>query len=458
MSHPQILVVDDDPLVHGSLAELFRGQGYGVTTATSGEEGLHALEQDHAHFDVMLLDVSMPGLSGFEVLEQVRERYPDIAIILITAYGSIADAVEAIKLGAFHYVTKPLIDDEVMQMVEQCLEERDLRSENVELRRQVCSELELGRLVGDDPKMLQIYQLVGAVADTQATVLITGESGTGKSLLARAIHHNSSRAGGPFVEVSCGAIPETLLESEIFGHAKGAFTGADFDKDGKFQLADGGTIFLDEISTASPALQVKLLRVIQDQTFEKVGGRETVQVDTRLIVATNQDLAALVQQGRFREDLYYRAHVITIPVPPLREHPGDILLLTRHFSRKYGRAQGGRAVTFTEEAQQVLLSYSWPGNIRELENVIERAAILCSDSAVTAADIEPALQPGRSDPELSRPIIPLKEALMGAEKEYIRRVLEECNGNRNNALAVLGISRSTLFNKMREYGFLDMFP
>jgi len=448
----QILIVDDDEIILTSLSEFLRLEGYGVETARSFKEASAKLGA--GEFQVMIADVSMPEVSGFELLKTVRNRYPDVAVVMITGYGTIEDAVEAIKRGAFDYLTKPIIDDEIKLVIERALKQQHLTAENRLLRQQLAERYSLDNIIGHDYKMLKVFDLVEAVADTPTTVLVTGESGTGKSMVARAIHQRSNRRDGPFIEVACGALPETLLESELFGHVKGSFTGAVGDKPGKFKQADGGTIFLDEISTATPALQVKLLRVLQDFEFEPVGGSKTQRVDVRCILATNQDLAEAVRKGAFREDLYYRVNVVVIHLPTLRERFSDVPLLAEHFLQRHCQRTGRRVLGFQDEAMRLLQMYDWPGNVRQLENVIERAVILTKSANLTAEDMPEEVRAQKNGNGLggNGSILPLKQALEKPEKEMILRALRTFHGGRQVAAEALGINRTTLYKKMKRYG------
>ena len=451
MSATRILVVDDDELIQASLSELLRLEGYAVEAAGSFREASSHLAAEA--FEVVIADVSMPEVDGFELLKMVRNRYPDTAVIMITGYGTIANAVEAMKRGAFSYLTKPVKDPELKLTLERALAQQHLMAENRSLRSQLGERYSLDSIIGHDPKMLRTFDLIEAVADTPTTVLITGESGTGKSLVARAIHQHSNRRGAPFVEVACGALPETLLESELFGHVRGSFTGAVRDKAGKFTQADGGTIFLDEVSTATPALQVKLLRVLQDFEFEPVGGAKTERVDVRCILATNQDLQEEVRLGRFREDLYYRVNVVTIHLPPLRDRLGDIPLLAEHFLEQHCRRTDRQVVGFADEAMRRLQAYGWPGNVRQLENVIERAVILTKHPTVMTDDLPDDLRGietsgGNGDGR----ILPLKQALERPERDIIERALAAYQGSRQATAEALGINRTTLYKKMKRYG------
>ena len=451
MVQERILVVDDDALILESISELLRLEGYQVEAASVPEQALKML--DDGKYNLLLTDVNMPGVNGFELLKLVKRKHPETVVVLITGYGTIENAVEAIKMGAVHYVTKPIIDDEIKLIVARSLQQQKLVTENRTLREQLDIRFSFDSIIGQDYKMRKLFDLVKAISDTDTTILITGESGTGKTLLARAVHHNSSRRAGPFIEVNCGALPDTLLESELFGHVKEAFTGAIADKQGKFEAADGGTIFLDEISTASPALQVKLLRALQDATFEKVGGNKTQKVDIRFILATNKDLQKEVQAGAFREDLYYRVHVMPLHLPPLRERVGDIDILGSHFLRVYASRMGKNITDFTEQAKIALRGYHWPGNVRELENAIERAVILAQGNLLDAEDFpKPVQGGGEGAGETTTHILPLKKALEEPERRIIERTLESCGWNRQSAASLLKINRTTLYMKMKKYG------
>ncbi len=455
----RILVVDDDRIILESLTEFLRLEGYEAAGASSFQTALTAMERQR--FQLVLTDINMPDNDGFELLRVIRQRYPDTVVIMITGYGTIESAVEAIKLGAYDYLTKPIIDDQIRLVVERALKQQSLIRENRSLREQLGLRYGLDNIIGHDYKMLKIFDLIETVADSKATVLMQGDSGTGKSLVARAIHYRSQRRDRPFVEVSCGAIPETLLESELFGHVRGAFTGAVGDKEGRFKAADGGTIFLDEINSASPALQVKLLRVLQERQFEPVGSNKTQTVDVRVILASNRDLSDEVKAGRFRQDLYYRINVVTISLPRLVERIGDIPRLAEHFLKVYCAQAKKEILGFTDAAIQQMQRYSWPGNVRELENVVERAVILTKNRTLDVDDLPAVLLEAASAPAAAndgqwRPMS-LKQALEEPEKRIIEQALRANNWNRQVTADLLEINRTTLYKKMKRYG-LEVDP
>ncbi|MCE5266503.1 MAG: sigma-54 dependent transcriptional regulator [Planctomycetaceae bacterium] len=449
-----ILLVDDDRQVLGSMADWLREQGYDTDTAATLTEGVTAV--DRKSYDLVLIDIRLGDQDGFDLLAHCREKRPTAAVIMITGYGTVDAAVEAIRLGAFDFLTKPLIDEELLVAIQRALNQQQVIEENKTLKAQLDVRFAIENIVGHDHRMLKIFDMIDAVADTKATVLITGESGTGKSLLARAIHRRSGRRDKPFVEVACGALPETLLESELFGHVAGAFTGALGEKLGKFKLADQGTIFLDEISTASPAMQVKLLRVLQDFEFEPVGGAKTFRVDSRVILATNDDLSRLVAEGKFRQDLFYRINVINIELPPLRERINDIPLLADHFLRQVCEDSGKQARGFSEDAMNALRRYRWPGNVRELQNVIERAVLLGQGGAITVDDLPATL--ASAGGVVAEPVSgkSLKQAMESPERQIIREVLEANNWSRTATASTLGINRTTLYKKMKRLGLEDV--
>ena len=454
-----VLVVDDDLIECRSLSEFLKLDGFKVDSATSGHDALEKLKQ--SSFDIVLTDVNMPEVTGFDLLREVNEHYANTAVILITGYGQIEGAVRAIKEGAYDYITKPLIDDGVKMIINRALEQQELKKENIQLKKQLGLLIGGGDIIGRDHKMRKVTEMIESVADSRATVMITGESGTGKTLVARSIHAHSDRKDKPFIEVSCGSLPESLLESELFGHAKGSFTGAVADKEGKFQVAHGGTIFLDEIGDAPASMQVKLLRVIQDRAFERVGDNKTIQSDVRLVVATNKDIEKEVKEGRFREDLFYRVKVVSFEIPPLRERLGDLKVLAEHFLKKYVTENKKDISGISDEAMHVMQMHSWPGNVRELENVIERAVILTNSPVIQPQDLPfDASTAGSADgvsavatlSGVPGSVSPLKDALEEPEKDIIRNALVAFGWSRAKAADALGINRSTLFKKMRKFG------
>ena len=453
---PRLMILDEDRIILQSLAQFLRREGYEVKTSDNPEDALNQL--DAGQTELLLADINMPGVKPAEFLRDVRRRFPHVVTIVITGYGSIEGAVEATKMGAFDYLTKPIVDDEIRLIVEKAVRQQSLLFENQTLKQQLDLRFGLENIVGHDYKMLKIFDLVGAVADSRTTVLMSGESGTGKSLVARAIHHRSPRRDKPFIEVSCGALPETLLESELFGHVKGAFTGAIADKPGRFLAADGGTIFLDEINSASQAMQVKLLRVLQERAFEPVGSSETKTVDVRVLLASNVDLAQLVAEQKFRQDLYYRVNVVTVRMPSLRERLSDIPLLAGHFMRKFAQETGREVVGFSDAAMAAMQRYNWPGNVRELENAIERAVVLSRRPQIDVDDLpEPVQFFNAPRPAASRggetfdTPMPLEQALEGPERRIIEAALHRNGWNRQNTAAELDINRTTLYKKMRKY-------
>lgn len=463
----RVLVVDNDPIVLDSLAEFLRAEGHEAATAQGAAEAKHALagaEAEGRAFDVMVSDVCMPGESGVDLLRHARRVHPGLAVVMLTGYGSIESAVEALRLGACDYLTKPIIDEELRGSLERALRERELRKENQTLRAQLEKAGRLDGIIGQDHRMQKVYRLIEAVAPSRTTVLMCGESGVGKSLVARAIHQRSGRREGPYIELSCGSIPETLLESELFGHVKGAFTGAHADKVGKFLAADGGTIFLDEINSASAGMQLKLLRVLQERRFEPVGSTQTREVDVRVVLASNQPLEALVAKGEFRQDLYYRINVVKIELPPLRERIGDVPLLAEAFLERKAEELGKQLVGIHEAAIEALRRYSFPGNVRELENIIERAAVLTRGQTIAVEDLpahvvegdDRGLLSGREPAGVIGPesgeVLPLVEALKDPERRIILRALEACGWNRTKAAERLEINRTTLYKKMRQLG------
>jgi DNA-binding NtrC family response regulator len=452
MANESILVADDDPIIRKSLQEMLRLEGYQVDTASDGGEALKRLEQ--SPFDVVLTDVKMPAVGGFQLLSKIKAFSPDTVVILITGYGSIEDAVNGIKAGAYEYITKPLNDEEIKLVIDRSLEHLRLQKENENLKRSLGLKFNFSNLLGRDVKMQKVFSLIETVAETEATVLIHGESGTGKTMVARCIHHNSPRAKGPLVEISCGALPENLLESELFGHVKGSFTGAVATKIGKFEAAKGGTIFLDEVDVLPLPLQVKLLRVLQDRKFEKIGSNETITADVRVIAAANQDLEALVEASKFRRDVYYRLNVVPVYLPPLRERVGDIAVLAEHFVQKYSDRNHKDIESISEEALDLMCGYRWAGNVRELENAVERAIILCKGRNLTSKDFPFVLQSGKQKEPDEVKLGSLKQELEVSEKAVIEAALKQNSWNRHKTAAMLDINRTTLYHKMKKYGLL----
>ena len=443
MSGRRILIVDDELSVRSSLEEWFKEDGFQVDTAEDGQAALRAM--DRGPFDIVLLDLKMPGMDGIAVQKRVREIDPEATIIILTAYASVQTAVEALKLGAFDYVTKPVDPDELSNLVRNALHARTLAEENVRLKEKVSELTQAAPILAVSPRMEHVLELIRTVAETDSSVVIRGESGTGKELVARAIHAQSRRRYFPLVAVNSGSIPETLLESELFGHEKGAYTGAQYRRKGKIELANGGSLFLDEIGDITPKMQIDLLRVLETHRFTRLGGNQEIESDFRLICATHRNLEKLVEEGAFREDLFYRINVFSIQVPPLRERPEEILPLTQFFIEKYARAMGKPERTVSVEAEAALLAHRWPGNVRELENAIERAMVVGRGPALEAKDLPLAARNGAADEPQAR-------SLAALEKDHVARVLHDCGGNVTQAAKVLGIDRATLYNKLKRYG------
>ena len=449
-----LLLVDDEAPLREAIAERLGDHGFLVEQASNGEDAIARLS-DFA-FDVLITDLRLPGVDGRAVFDAALERYPDIIAIIITGYGTVKDAVNAIKQGAADFVTKPFQFDALLHVLNSALEQRRLRSENAYLRSQLEDRYRIDGLVGRSPVMRNLFQLLETVASTSSTILVTGETGTGKELAARAIHHNSPRRANRFVALNCSAIPETLLEAELFGHARGAFTGAVATRQGRLEQAHKGTFFLDEVGTMSPALQAKLLRVLQEREFERVGDSHTIRIDVRVIAATHSDLARMVADGTFREDLYYRLNVIPVQLPPLRERREDIPLLVQHFLQKLGTEQTPpRTVTMSQEALRRLMAHSWPGNVRQLENIVERAlAFSQGRPQIDVADLGPEIQRvpvAAMDSETWFPDegMDLERYIEGVELTLIKRSLERTHGNKVQAARLLNLKRTTLIEKLK---------
>ncbi len=448
MKKPSILLIDDDDSLRRVIEYSLVEAGYQVRAAGSGEEGLRLFEKDP--FDAVITDINMPGMNGMEVLAKVRARDSVLPVIIITAYGTIESAVSAMKQGAFDYITKPFNRDELRMTLDKALRMRRLERENAELRAEVTDRYRFDHIIGSSAAIKEVLDMAGRVAGSDATVLITGESGTGKELLAKGVHYNSKRADGPFTAVNCAAIPENLIESELFGHVKGSFTGAVRDKEGKFEQADGGTLFLDEIGDLRIDLQAKILRALQERQVDRVGGGKPIPVDVRVLAATNRDIERAVRDGAFREDLYYRLSVITLHMPPLRERRDDIPLLVSHFLKKFNK---DAEVRIEDDALSALKAFGWPGNVRELENVIERASVLKRGNVIALAELPDKLKKEKTG--IENIILNLPEegiALEDLEKNLIIKALEKHNNNQTRAAEYLGITRPTLIYRMEKYG------
>jgi len=449
-----LLIVEDEAALRETTAERLVDHGYQVVAVASGEEAVERLSE--FAFDVVLTDLRLPGIDGREVLGAAIERYPEIVGIVMTGFGTVKDAVEAIKRGAAEFITKPFQFDQLLHVLASALEQRRLRSENAYLRSQLEDRYRFEGLVGRSRQMRELFDLLETVSASTSTVLVTGETGTGKELAARAIHHNSRRRAHRFVALNCSAVPETLLEAELFGHVRGAYTGAVANRAGRFEIADRGTLFLDEVGTMSVALQAKLLRVLQERELERIGDTRTIKIDVRVIAATNADLPQLVQDGLFREDLYYRLNVIPIGLPPLRERREDIPLLVRHFVNRLSQQQTPAGeVTVTQEAMRRMMAYGWPGNIRQLENAVERALALGGErTQIDVEDLPPEL---KNSAALEQPVavtlpdggVELPAFIANIERGLISQALNETDGNKQRAAQLLGLKRTTLVEKVR---------
>ena len=436
-----ILIVDDEASVRDSLYQWFKDDGYRVDTAADAAGALKKLQENP--WDIILLDIKMPGMDGIELQNRIKQIDKDIVTIIITAYASVDTAIQALKEGAFDYVTKPVDPDDLSRLIRNAIEKRRLVTENIQLRQQIEDLLLPDEVVGESPPIKKVMEMVNTVAKTDSTVMILGESGTGKELIARAIHSRSSRRYFPIITINCGAYPEGLLESELFGHEKGAFTGALYRRKGKLEMADKGTLFLDEIGNISEKMQMDLLRVIETKSFTRLGGDKTIDVDFRVISATNKDLEKAIKEGSFREDLYYRLNVFSIKLPPLRERRSDIPLLARYFLSKYAQSMNKNVVDFSPQAMEMFIGYDWPGNIREVRNVVERAMVVAQGSQIQVEDISfpfpPPATPSGGD------------SLEEVEKDQIMKILNQTNGNIAQAAEILKISRLTIYNKIEKY-------
>ncbi len=438
----RILIVDDESAVRDSLRKWFEDDGYTVDTACDSAVALKKLEGQR--YDILLVDIRMPGMDGMELQERLRSIDPNLVVIIMTAYASVETAITALKRGAFDYITKPFEPEDLSQLIQNAVRHRGVSAENVQVRKALDELAAYEEIVGDSTRIREVLETVKTVAATDVTVLIQGESGTGKELFARAIHTNSRRRYFPFIPISCGALPETLLESELFGHEKGAFTGAQYRRKGKLEMAHGGTVFFDEISHISPKTQVDLLRVLESKQFCRLGSNETITVDFRIVCASNQDLRQAVQEGKFREDLYYRINVFTIVLPPLRERRSDIPLLVDHFLKRYGMSLQKDVRGVSEEAMNLLAGHSWPGNVRELENAIERAMVITKGPRIVPEDLPLLKKEGQNGAR--------DDSLEEVAREHIIRVLDANEWNMTRAAKILKIDRVTLYNKVRRYG------
>ena len=450
MAGEKILIVDDERSMCQFLSIMLRKEGYRVTTVSNGKKAVEEIR--NTKYDVVLSDIKMSGMDGIEVLTEIKTIDSSIPVIIMTAYASQKTAIEAVNRGAFHYLIKHAKNDEIKMVIRNALDMKRVRSENMYLKKQLKKSSDFKTIIGKSEEMDKIFKMVDKVADSDSTIMIFGESGTGKELIARAIHYRSNRAAGPFISINCGALPESLLESELFGHVKGSFTGAFKDKEGLFKVAQGGTFFLDEVGETSPTIQVKLLRVLQEREIIPVGGTNPIRVDVRLVAATNADLEKAVDNERFRADLFYRLNVIPIDLPPLRKRRDDIPLLVNHFMKKFNEKLGPeQQKVITKQAVDVLVNYNWPGNVRELENAIERAVILADGQEI---DIDALPEKVRLREPSSQHLIMdrVQVTLEELEKEYLIKVLNDANWQKKKASSILGINASTLYRKIQRYG------
>jgi two-component system NtrC family response regulator len=450
MNNYSILIVDDEDAQRSILKGYLEKKGYKIYSASSGTEGIKIV-QDNL-IDIVLSDYKMPDKTGLEVLESVKKINPEVSFVILTAYGTIENAVKAMRLGAFDYISKPVDLDELDLMIERIIENKNLKSEIQLLKNQLQSKFKIDSFISHSPKMEEVLSFAARAADSKATVLITGESGTGKEVLAKSIHYVSPRKDKPFIAVNIPALPETLLESELFGHEKGAFTGAEKSKKGRFELADGGTIFLDEIGDIPINLQVKLLRVLQEHQIERVGSTENINIDVRIIAATHQNLEEKIKDGSFREDLFYRLNIVSLNIPPLRDRREDIIPLIEHFVQKYSRENNKEKLSLSKEAVDLLIKYNFPGNVRELENIIERAVVLCRSKVITVNDLPNIVTGFKAEKEIAvNENTSLIEQVEELEKKLIYDALSKSNGNQSQAGRMLGLTERNLRYKMQKY-------
>jgi len=437
---PKILVVDDEEIIRESLRDWLDAVGYKVDIAESADKALRIINQKK--IKIMIADLIMPGMNGIELMKKAREIVPTISTVIITAHGTIQTAITAIREGAYDYVEKPFCPEKVELLIKNLVEHQDLVEENISLRRKIEDRFRFEGIIAKSPKMLKIIELIKTVAPANATILIIGNTGTGKEVIARAIHHQSPRRNRPFIATSCAALPESLLESELFGHEKGSFTGAIERKKGKFEAGDKGTLFLDEIGEINANTQIHLLRALEEKKITRIGGNEEINVDVRIIAATNRNLKASINQGKFREDLYYRLNVVTIDLPPLKDRMEDILPLAEHFLKKYAEENHKKIKSFSDDVVKFMLNYSWPGNVRELENMIERGVILTKNTAITLDELPQ---------DIIHPTPVEGKTVEAVTRNHIINVLEETKGNITKAADILGIRRMTLYNKLKKY-------
>ena len=455
MAAKQILVVDDDPLFRDFLKEALDRNEYDVDVAENGQQAIQNLEE--AEYDLILSDIRMPGLDGIKVLERATKLQPESRVVMITAHATVANAVEAMNKGAYDYLEKGCSLEEIEVRVARALESQELKQENQRLRSELQERYSFGNMVGKSRQMEEIFELISTVAKSRSTILISGQSGTGKELVARAIHYNSPRKNNPFIKINCAALPPDLIESELFGHEKGAFTGAVKQTRGRFELANGGTLLLDEISEIDPGLQAKLLRVLQEREFERVGSGSPIKVDVRIVATTNRNLLEQIEKGEFREDLYYRLNVIPMAISPLCERKEDLTHLVNHFLEKYNRENDKNITGVNEKAMELFMGYQWPGNVRELENYIERAVVICQENQIGEEHLPLDVLTGRSTTGRLDEGLQVGQTVREVEQKLILKTLESCEGNRTTAADMLGISSRTLRNKLHEYGMAGIF-